>query len=83
MAAALRRVFDRMGIRPKRVALAIPDGVAKVSLLRFDKVPERARDLDELIRWQVRKAAPFSVEDAQLTYVPGQKSSDGARSSSS
>jgi len=75
---ALRRVFEQMGVRPKRVALAIPDSVAKVSLLRFEKVPERARDLDELIRWQVRKAAPFRIEDAQLSYLPGQKSSDGS-----
>ena len=75
---ALRRVFERMGARPKRVALAIPDSVAKVSLLRFEKVPERPRDLDELIRWQVRKAAPFRIEDAQLSYLPGQKSADGS-----
>lgn len=78
VSAALGRVFDRMSIRPKRVALAIPDGVAKVSLLRFEKVPNRAHDLDELIRWQVRKAAPFSVEDAQLTYMQGQKAPDGS-----
>ena len=76
--AALRRVFDRMGIRPKRVALAIPDSVAKVSLLRFEKVPERAHDLDELIRWQVRKAAPFRIEDAQLSHLAGQKLPDGS-----
>lgn len=76
--AALRRVFERMGIRPRRVALAIPDSVAKVSLLKFEKVPARARDLDELIRWQVRKAAPFRIEDAQLTYIPGLKAADGS-----
>jgi len=76
--AALRRVFERMGTRPKRVALAIPDSVAKVSLLRFEKVPSRARDLDELIKWQVRKAAPFRIEDAQLTYIPGLKAADGS-----
>ena len=75
--AALRIVFDRMGIRPKRVALGIPDSVGKVSLLRFDKVPERHRDLEELIRWQVRKAAPFKLEDAQLTFVPGLKTTAG------
>ena len=75
---ALRQVFERMGIRPKRVALAIPDSVAKVSLLRFEKVPQRASDLDELIRWQVRKAAPFRIEDAQLTYMPSLKTPDGA-----
>ena len=76
--AALRRVFERMGGRPKRVALAIPDSVAKVSLLRFEKVPARAHDLDELVKWQVRKAAPFRIEDAQLTYIPGLKAADGS-----
>jgi type IV pilus assembly protein PilM len=75
--SALRRVFEQMGARPKRVALAIPDSVAKVSLLRFEKVPQRARDLDELVRWQVRKAAPFRIEDAQLSYMPCLKAADG------
>jgi type IV pilus assembly protein PilM len=75
---ALRRVFERMGTRPKRVALAIPDTVAKVSLLRFEKVPDRPHDLDELVRWQVRKAAPFRIEDAQLSHARGLKSADGS-----
>jgi type IV pilus assembly protein PilM len=78
VSAVLRRVFEQMGTRPKRVALAIPDSVAKVSLLRFEKVPARARDLDELVRWQVRKAAPFRSEDAQLSYMPCLKAADGS-----
>src|SRR5262245_6757139 len=75
---ALRRAFERIGERPRRIALAIPDSVAKVSLLRFEKVPERERDLAELIRWRIRKAAPFRVEDAQLSYVPAMRGSDGS-----
>jgi type IV pilus assembly protein PilM len=75
---ALRQVFERLGSRPKRVALAIPDAVAKVSLLRFEKVPDRQHDLDELVRWQVRKAAPFRVEDAQMSHVPGLRAADGS-----
>ena len=78
VSAALHRVFDKLGNHPKRVALAIPDSVAKVSLLRFEKVPERPHDLEELVRWQVRKAAPFRVDDAQLSFVPGQKGADGS-----
>jgi type IV pilus assembly protein PilM len=78
VATALRRVFERMDIRPKRVALAIPDSVAKVSLLRFEKVPPRAHDLDELVRWQIRKTAPFRIEDAQLTYMPSLTAADGS-----
>jgi Tfp pilus assembly PilM family ATPase len=79
VADALRRALDRMGIRPKRVALAIPDSVAKVSILKFEKVPERQQDLEELIRWQVRKAAPFRLDDAQLTFVPAAQAADGGR----
>ena len=78
LASALQRVFERMGVRPKRVALAVPDPVAKVSILKFEKVPDRAHDLEELVRWQVRKAAPFRIEDAQLTYIPGLKAADGS-----
>jgi type IV pilus assembly protein PilM len=76
--AALRRVFERIGTRPKRVALAIPDSVAKVSILRFEKVPQRTHDLDELVKWQIRKAAPFRLDDAQLSYMPGLKAADGS-----
>jgi type IV pilus assembly protein PilM len=78
VASALRRVFEQMGGRPRRVALAIPDSVAKVSLLRFEKVPQRTRDLDELVRWQVRKAAPFRIEDAQISYLPSLTAPDGS-----
>ena len=30
------------------------------------------------MRWQVRKAAPFRIEDAQLSYVPGMQAADGS-----
>ncbi len=74
--AALQTVLDRIG-RPRRIGLIVPDVVAKVSVVRFEKVPARAQDLDQLIRWQVKKAAPFPVEDAQLSYVSGAESAEG------
>jgi Tfp pilus assembly PilM family ATPase len=74
---ALGRVFDRLGGRPRRVGLVIPDPVARVSLVRFEQVPARRQELDQLIRWQVRKAAPFAIEDAQVSYVPGLHAADG------
>jgi type IV pilus assembly protein PilM len=77
VAAALGRVFERIGGRPRRVALVVPDLVARVSLVRFEKVPARAQDLDQLIRWQVRKTAPFPIEEAQVSYVPGVTAPDG------
>ena len=72
----LGRVLERVG-RPRRIGLVIPDVVAKVSLVRFEQVPKRAQDLDQLVRWQVRKSAPFTIEDAQVSYVPGIHATDG------
>ncbi|PYR62354.1 MAG: hypothetical protein DMF91_07145 [Acidobacteria bacterium] len=75
--AALARVFERIGGRPRRIGLIIPDLVAKVSLVRFEKIPSRAQDLDQLVRWQVRKTAPFPIEEAQVSYVRGLHAPDG------
>jgi len=78
LAAAVRSAFDKLGTRPRRVALVIPDTAAKVSLLRFEKVPA-ASDLDQLIRWQMRKAAPFKAEDGQISWVPAAPVAEGGR----
>lgn len=79
VAGAVQRVFGRLGTRPRRIALVLPDSLAKVSLVRLEKVPARAEDLDQLIRFHVRKSAPFHVEEAQVTYSAGAVASDGAR----
>jgi Tfp pilus assembly PilM family ATPase len=76
VAVALNRVLERLGY-PRRIGLIIPDVVAKVSLVRFEQTPDRAQDLDQLIRWQVRKAAPFPIEEAQVSYVAGQPAAAG------
>ena len=78
LSAALRSAFDKLGTRPRRVALVIPDTAAKLSLLRFEKTPA-AQDLDQLIRWQMRKAAPFKPEDAQISWVPAAPIAGGGR----
>lgn len=70
-AAAMGRLLERLPSRPKRVALVLPDSAAKVSLVRFDQIPSRRDDLDQLVRWQVRKSLPFSADEAAVTYTPG------------
>ena len=69
--AAVRAVLGRLDGRVSRVALIIPDVAVKVSLVRFDQVPARRDDLDQLVRWQVRKSAPFPIDDASVSYTKG------------
>ena len=77
VAAAVRTVLGRLGTRPARVALIVPDLVAKVSLIKFDHVPDKREDLDQLVRWQLRKSAPFPIEEAGITYTPGIREAAG------
>ena len=78
VAGALRTVLERAGVRPRRAALVIPDLAAKVSLVRFDTVPARREDLDQLVRWQVKKASPFPIEEAMVSWTPAVRNTDGS-----
>ena len=79
VAGAIRHTLGQLGgSKPTRVSLVLPDTVAKVSLLRLEKVPAKTADLHEIVRWQVRKTAPFPMEQAVLSVVPGALSPDGA-----
>lgn len=75
IAAAL----GRLGGRVTRAALVIPDTAAKVSLVRFETVPASPADLDALVRWQVRKSAPFPVDQAAMSFTPGAPHPAGGR----
>ena len=79
VAQAIGRVLTQLGgARPSRASLVIPDTVAKVSLVKLDKVPAKAADLQEIVRWQLKKTSPFPLEQAVLSISPGAKTPDGA-----
>lgn len=78
VAAGVRAVLARLGTRAGRIALIIPDVAAKVSVIRFEQVPARRDDLDQLVRWQLRKSAPFPVDEACVSYTPGRRDPDGS-----
>ena len=77
VADAVDDVLGRLPRRPRRVALLLPDGAVKVSLVRFAAAPARAAELDEMIRWRVRRTVPFDVDDAQLDWGRGRLTDDG------
>ena len=79
VAQAVGRVLAQLGgPKPVRVALVVPDTVAKVSLLRLEKVPPKAADLQEIVKWQVKKTSPFPMEHAAVSVSAGALSADGA-----
>ena len=75
----LREVLDRLPRRPSRVAALVPDSAAKVSVLRFESLPQRSGELDRLVRWRAGKATPFGMEQAQVSHTPGAALANGGR----
>jgi type IV pilus assembly protein PilM len=78
VARAVARVLEQIG-KPRRVALVVPDATAKVSMVRFENVPARLQDLSQMVRWQVRKAVPFPIENAQVGFAPANDVETGGR----
>jgi Tfp pilus assembly PilM family ATPase len=75
---AVRQALEAVG-RPRRIAVVLPDVVARLAVVRLDSVPGRVEERDQLLRWHVRKAAPFEVDAAQVSIAPGRRLDDGAQ----
>jgi len=66
--ARIREVFEASGTRPGRVALVLPDSLAKVTLLQLPEPPSSKRQFAEMVRFKLRKAVPFKLEEAAISY---------------
>lgn len=65
---ALKTALTRAGLLSRRrAALLVPDSVARVTLLGFEQIPAKAADLEQLVRWQVKKGTPFPIDEAQVS----------------
>jgi Tfp pilus assembly PilM family ATPase len=79
VADTLRRACEKAGISSlRRAALVVPDAIARVSLLHFDDVPAKAADLDQLVRWQLKKSTPFPLEEAKIEHLRANEQGGGA-----
>lgn len=68
----LRAALDRAGVPAgARVALVLPDPVARLALLPAAEVAAKKRQqVDELVRFKLRKSLPFDVREARIAVVP-------------
>jgi len=56
------------GVQTDRVSMVIPDHLARVALLSFDELPRTRREVIEMVRWKMKKAVPFKVEESTVDY---------------
>lgn len=82
---ALREVIAQASangapLRNKDAAVLLPDNCARVTVLDFETLPADANERLALIRWRLKKAVPFDVDTAALSY---QVQRDGEKVNSS
>ena len=65
---ALRAAFLEAAPKEDRISLVVPDSMARVSILRFNRMPSNRREVLDLIRFRMQKVLPFRVEEAALDY---------------
>ena len=76
LTSALRRVFDRAGVKDHEIALLVPDPVVRVFIFPFETLPRRADEAIPLLRWRLKKSVPFDVEETVISSMrqPGRDS---------
>jgi hypothetical protein len=65
---ALQAALLEAAPKEDRVCLVVPDSMARVSILRFNRMPANRREVLDLIRFRMQKVLPFRVEEAALDY---------------
>lgn len=70
LAAFLHKLLDQAGIRSRRVALTLPDTLARVSVVELPETPRNSKDASELLRFRLKKSLPFSTDHARVAFQP-------------
>jgi len=65
---SLKRLMSDVRHRGKNVCVAVPDYVARVSVLDFESYQSKKDETERMIRWRLKKIIPFDLDQAELRY---------------
>lgn len=77
--AALRQALDKVVAREKVLTLVVPDAAVRVLILDFDSLPSKPQEALPIVRFRLRKLAPFDVDDAAVSYQVMRQDADQTR----
>lgn len=65
---AISDALTTVGARNRDIIAILPDSSVRIVLIEFDSLPERKSEADAVIRFRLKKALPFDVEKAAVSY---------------
>lgn len=80
-AAVQQGIADAVNIvggRSRDVVAILPDTAVRVALLDFETLPEKRNEADAVVRFRLKKALPFDVDHAVISYEV-RRTSNGVR----
>lgn len=67
-AARLKDLFEKTGTKPGRVSLVLPDNLAKISIVTLPEKPPGRKQLEEVLRFKLRRSVPFRLDEAAVSF---------------
>lgn len=70
LAQAVKKLVSTAGPgrKQRRAALILPDHSARVSVLDFDRFPDKAEDQLPLLQFRLKKTLPYDIDSAVISY---------------
>jgi len=68
LAAAAESVLGEVAPRESRISVVLPDTTARVSILKFGRMPATRQEVLDLIRFRMQKVLPFRLEEAAIDF---------------
>lgn len=68
MAARIADLLKKTGTRPGKISIVLPDNLAKLSILNLPERPPNRKQLQEIVRFKLRRSVPFRLEDATIAW---------------
>jgi type IV pilus assembly protein PilM len=73
LAGFLRQLLDQAGVRGRRIALTLPDTLARISVEDLPEAAGAKGDAADLLRFRLKKTLPFGADKARVAFqsLPG------------
>ncbi len=65
---ALHESLSTVAGRSRDVVLVIPDATTRIMLLEFDTLPDKLEDAEAVVRFRLKKALPFDVDQSAVSF---------------
>ncbi|HET9183524.1 MAG TPA: hypothetical protein VFP59_15420 [Candidatus Angelobacter sp.] len=76
--AAIKGALSTVSGNLRDVIVIVPDAAIRVLLLDFEALPDKAQEIEAVIRFRLKKSLPFDVDQAAVSYEL-KRGTDGVR----